>query len=187
MEYTLENLPSQFIIRKVTIAEVIEAIDKNGFELLRMQWIGTGSYGEVNGGCVLGQGAVNLKVVPTDDFVDRVIENWFEGDESRADEHNFDDLRYFLKDYTLDAQLDTIPAPRNKWSADVEGSSASVIIHWNDAKHGSYGEYVLKTQEEITAMAKEVLEPNKDKVIQLLAYEWKMPVDANMYYNQGTK
>jgi hypothetical protein len=182
MEYTRENLPSAFVIRKVTIAEVIEAIEKNGFELLRMQWVGTGPYGEVNGGCVLGQGAVNLKVVPTDDFVDRVIENWFEGDPSRGDEHDFDSLRYFLKDYTLDAQLDKIPAPKNRWSVDIEGSSASVIIHWNDAKIGdrSYGDYALKTQEEVTAMAKEVLEPNKDKVIELLAYEWKMPVGKVM-------
>ena len=140
--------------KEYTVREVYEALKQDGFEHLRGEWTSTDMDGVINGGCVLGQTAVNLGVL------DCVIRSTDETDP-----------------HSLMGQLNQLEVAQDSpWF--VEYPMGMTITSWNDKeKYDEEGEstgYYLETYQEVTAMAYAVLEPHFDKIVTLKAKEWRV-------------
>lgn len=132
-----------------TVKQVYDALAKDGFEHLRAQWTAQDIHGVITGACVLGQAAINLGVVPSDD------------------DSEFS-LLYQLNKFDVE--------PNSKW--DTGDKAGSTIVLWNDKRSydrtGATIGYWLNTYKEVTAMAYDVLSPHFDKTITLEKKEWKI-------------
>ena len=142
----------------VTVKQVFEALEKNGFEHIRGSWF---KFSETNsnlvvGGCVLGQAAINLGVLqPIDSEDDYEI------------------------DGSLVAALDRIKPTTGKWNEERYFSGlAEQIIYWNDKTKRINGKlvYALPTWEDVVEMARDCMTPHFKEKITLSTYEWNSPV-----------
>jgi hypothetical protein len=136
--------------RPVSVREIYDAIARNGVEHIRGSWIHVNKQGLVSGGCVLAQGALNLR--------------------TRIDS-NGTDLYDALNRFYL--------SPDNKWYMDPSLPVGSTIVRWNDKREGRIGSdgklrtvYVLRTWNQVLKMVYEVLEPFFDETINLPYYEY---------------
>lgn len=149
-------------VKQVTVKEIYEAIEMNGFDHLRGHWMDIDAEGKVQGGCVLAQGAINLGVMAS-----------------------FNETQYsshpLIQGHSLAEQLDTLTVPEDsKWipreGLGMENKVGSTIIYWND--HLEYDEktfenkYTLPTYEDVTKMAHDLLEPYFDKKLNLAVREY---------------
>lgn len=139
----------------ITIEEVFHALEKNGMKLTRGQF-----YSKTGiSACILGQGAANLNTLVSNndgDFAPPKIENviW-----DLEQSENYDTLYYDKYHYNLVNQLNRFVLSSNsKWNKTIYPAGlANIIMYWNDKKEN--GRYVLRTYEDVVAMAREVLEP----------------------------
>lgn len=158
-------------VKTVTIREVYEAIEKNGFNHLREEWVRTTKSGKVIAGCVLGQAAVNLGVLPNESLINRehIFESYpklqFENELDRVNYRDFNELPTpllnFIFKYSLISQLDNVHA-----------GLGSDLVDRNDAERYTSGGRKVFTYswKEVVAYAKERLEPYFNKKITLI--EW---------------
>jgi hypothetical protein len=184
-KFNRKNLPPYFELKVVTVQEIIDAIRKNGFDHLRSSWVHESFDRTIDGGCVLGQGAINVGAASHDDVVDDLVYGFFRTRE-HYDQYNESELIGYLKKFTLASQLDKVPANRqNEWVAKfvkINGISdrrigcAEVIIFWNDERV-EMDKYVLKTYQEVADMAASVLKPHSRKSLSLLSHTWKVPAN----------
>lgn len=161
-------------MKTATVREVYEALEKNGFEHLRGSWFIKNEDGVVIGGCILAQTGVNLGVL-------------VKGHEGVPPER-YGELDNTLTRHTFDllSQLNRFwvseEAPKFSHSADGNGLGDQ-IVRWNDAVELGFVEkdgflkkvYVLKTYEEVAAVARELMEPFFDETVELIEFDWKVP------------
>jgi hypothetical protein len=148
---------------KKTVKEVYEAIKLNGLDQIRETWVHTDDDGNIVAGCIIMQGAFNLKVVPSDEVED---EPW----ETEYDYEN-----------TLLGQLNILSVPEGKYSKIIGKSIRGVgdaIIHWYDEVNPNFRDeydaegnpinyYYLSTYEDALKMVKTLLEPYFDRTLKL--------------------
>lgn len=167
-----------------TVKEIFEALAKNGFEHLRGQWF---SYMDSvkPGACILGQGAINLGVIPYNIFE--------EGETSLLYGEDLDDREDFIiaegsDEYTILGQLNhwQVP-PTSRWYVEyTDHGLGSVIMYWNDKENEDergdhYDEndnhlgYILATYKDVINMAREILEPHFNEEVKLAVYDYQMP------------
>lgn len=161
---------SQYLpLKTVTVKEVFEAIEKNGFEHLRREWLTRDKNGKIIAGCVLGQAAVNLKTLPAGELFELyMVDRGKDG--LLVDDESYEELRKLAIKHSLSHQLNQIST--NEWTLGL-GSS---IISINDA-----GEYVgdglmrrfkyIYTWEEIVNLTKNMLIPYFDQEVTLLDWD----------------
>lgn len=159
-------------VLKLTVEEVFNALKKNGFRHLREEWLDSKN-GKYTAGCILGQAALNLQIVPAAD--------WIEIDDS--DQQFSDDLSTKLYAYTLEGQLDRWAYTNKKWRVPNNDEStrqglATTIIHWNDYEaydpKAMASVYVLKTYADVVNMAYDVLKPHFAKTILVMPHEFAL-------------
>jgi hypothetical protein len=139
-------------LKEIDVEEVFEAIKKNGFEYVREAWFSYEPDGTVKGGCVLGQAALNLSVPASNEEV---------------------------YETNLVYALDNLGGVENEKWIDPAFCSAGTpiggaIVAWNDRMVGVDGamQYVLKTYEEVTQMAYDLLSPYFGEKIYLSEYKY---------------
>jgi hypothetical protein len=108
-KFNRKNLPPEFELKVVTVQDIIDAIRKNGFDHLRSTWVHEDFSERVDGGCVLGQGAVNIGAASHDDIIDDLLYHFFRSDVTRYDQYNENELITYLQKFTLASQLDKVP------------------------------------------------------------------------------
>lgn len=161
--------------KKIKVREAWEALGKNGFEHIRSDWFSYGEDGLIVGGCALGQMALNLGAIPYDvkpyDNNLTPVEDGFD--------HN---LLSQLNRFQNVAEAWIVPDDTRSGAYDPT-ACGSAIIYWNDAtietgEINSYGEpiseYILKTYEEVSNMAREILEPYFDEEVELVEYNYQV-------------
>lgn len=158
-------------VKTFTIEEVFENLKKNGFEHLRGEW-----FSGNKAACVLGQAALNLKVLANDEDSDVVVDLLF----SDSEEDIYEEVEYRALSYSLLNQLNRWRYRNKKWLAEndfVAPGLGDVIIHWNDKykvvfEGGIYvRKYALPTYQDVVDMAYEVLKPHFNKTVKLLTVE----------------
>jgi hypothetical protein len=165
-----------------TVRELFEAIQVNGLEQIRGNWLNTDSKGNIVAGCLLTQGAFNLKVVPTTEVVnsDAIVD---------------DDFYWEEDDRTVFKQLNRLPvnpeSPYSKYpSYDRLGhpfredilthwGTGDAIISWYDAIDPTLTKYLLPTYEDALNMARSLLEPYFDKELKLLSSDQVSFINPN--------
>jgi hypothetical protein len=141
----------------VSVKDIYEAIEKNGFDHLRQEWLAVDWETKKISACVLGQAAINLGIIPklsgnTDDSnISDTLDNDF------AEE--LDGLGY---------------VDSNRWRYESGlNTPGRTIIYWNDKliddKDPGKG-YFLPTYEDVVAMAYDVLSPYFDRDITLSTF-----------------
>lgn len=160
----------------VTVKQLFDALESNGFEHLRGTWFKFGDDGAVIGGCVLGQAAINLGA--------------YEYEQEAGQEG------------TVTKALSRFPATQGRWTEwntkstiDRPVNVASQIIYWNDVvepltneelglqdeeeNQGIFNDpktkYVLPTWPEVVEMARDCLTPYFDETIELAQFDWVAP------------
>lgn len=172
------RIPNVLKNRKFKVRTIIQGIRENGLALLRGEWLQADYEGRVTGGCILGVTAFNLQVIATRD------EDFNDPNNRFADS---DDVNEFNKPeiISLYDALNCLQVDRDsKWANDNLGhqgppnglGAGHVIVHWNDASETSNGKWVLKTYDEVAAMAEEVLRPFMDQEIEITVVDgWQPP------------
>lgn len=161
---------TKLVEKQITIREVYEGIEKNGFELAREEWF---SYGSA---CVLGQAAINCNVVSDASQLPLVYE-----DGKLLGLNDPKNLYDQLNQYEIE--------PDSPWifndGLNHHRQLGIVITGWNDKyeiiedrdedgyAYDAHLEYVLPTYDAVRRMAEEVLTPFFDEV--LTVYEWAYP------------
>lgn len=144
--------------KKITGKDIYEAIEKNGFKVIRESWITLDEEGKIAGACLLGQAAINLGVkanaggVSLFDALNSVVlpENhpWY--------------------DASFDAFGEDIQ---------VSNSLGDVIIRNFDAYNDNWEDedspYKFSWEESL-AMAKSVLTPYWEHKFTVQTYEWSV-------------
>lgn len=161
--------------KTVTIREVYEALEHNGFEHLRQTWFGNDEsvYDPATGftptkGCVLAQTAFNLGVVAIESNIGAVMES------QTNDSFIKSQAWSATQNLSLYAQLNQIWIDESsKWYKDMtsDGRTAilgAAIIYWNDLERPDGEGYVLETYADVAAMAKDLMEPFFDRTIEVL-------------------
>lgn len=163
------------------VSEIVDAIAENGVDHLREEWLAVYD-GKISGGCVLGQGAFNLGVLPYAGAVNDFAIN--------APDSSNPGL--------LDV-LDQFGTP-TKWvdpNYSVTRHCGNAITHWNDKYTYEYPDgmsedqaynlgledegtivWALPTYESVVEMVREVLAPYMDEVVSLPVVDyttWEMP------------
>ena len=157
-----------------TVEEVFQALEKNGLEHIREEWISAAN-DKVVGGCVLGQAAYNLKTPAFDEQYDLQDEEMI-----GTDGNLYDELNAFA---ALDSRWYNEDVKQSMGNEDA--GIAEVIVYWNDKrvkndkgqyirpKGNSWGYvYALETYAEVVEMAREVMEPYFASEIKLPHYEY---------------
>ena len=170
------EIKSHFEVRTYTVKEVFEAIKKNGFEHLRDEWTSYGYNGKPVGACVLGQGALNLNVPPSNDndvhdspFIEDLLSNATDYDEQEKIANVYDELE---TKYNVVTQLDRFQVKEtSKWYQVGRSTCGHAIVHWNDAVDYEDNDrhYVLETYEEVVDMVFDVLKPHMAKKVRLVS------------------
>ena len=176
-----------------TVREVYDALVQNGLQHLRKNWLIKTFDGKLTGGCILGQGAYNLSVLPhsDDEFEDMFPIGQYMPKFSSEDAYDDDDYEDQVIDtqnkfvgFGLYDQLNKFDNVSEKWSADITGGCGEAIVYWNDlqdtlghwdAENRKYIQsFVLETYEEVLEAAKDILAPYMDEVIRLavIDYSW---------------
>jgi hypothetical protein len=160
--------------KEFTGREIYDAIEKNGLEELRGDWLNVDYKGNITAGCILTQGAWNLNVVPAEE--DKIFNLKIYHDK----EIDEDALN---TEFTLSRQLNLVPPLSVKYSKNPEypnevfSGVSEAITTWYD--HHTYKtvtlndgfgdyeeeveEYTLPTYQDALEMAKELLEPYFDR------------------------
>lgn len=165
-----------FTLKTITVDKVLEAIEKNGFKHLRESWLDFDANGNVIAGCVLGQAAVNLGILPVmpsyDAFekhfpkvysLDRKYEIKMNSWQSAIGESLPNGLVEFVIEHSLRNQLDRVGSPK-----ELLGSQ---LIDYNDAY--DYDDGIRKftySWKEVLMFARKILTPHLDKTVTLI--EW---------------
>jgi len=167
------------VTRTVDIEEIYKAIEQDGFDWVRGTWLHFDEDGKVISACVLGGAAINLGILPTDSHLKINTEGYdYSKDGYRQEVEDYywevrENLSHRNQDlYTQLNALGSVPKD-SKWATSDgdEYGIADAIIHWNDTSDYDTGEYVLKTYEEVTRMAYDILEPYFGTKITLLTME----------------
>lgn len=158
---------------ETTLKDVFTAIEQNGLDHVRGEWINFNEDGKPVGACVLGQATINLNVIPfsliDDEDFSRVL---FDGvDDAYFESKEFDEYMYNTDAHSLLTQLNTFKIPQDSPWVYGEGYLGEVIIYWNDKReYDMLGGYTLKTYGEVVEMCREVMTPFFDEKITLMAY-----------------
>lgn len=157
-------------LKTVKVSEVIDAVKQNGFEHLRGEWIHSVG-GKITGGCVLGQGAVNLGILSHDD----------------TDETTWGTLYTALKQFKIRSNNKWVKKARewnifpetNEETGKEGWNAALMIISLNDASYypdyptDPYrAEYRIKTYAEVAQMVEDILTPFANKEIYVLVQDY---------------
>ena len=164
--------------KKFLVSELVAAIEENGFEHLRGDWV-HGFDNKLTGGCVLGQGGLNLNALYSGAipwYITKKIDNWEEISEQ------WDDGHY---PGTVWEELDKFPNISQKYNSqnflnltgldDEDLSTCNrVIVAYNDAKATlwSTSPYLLPTYAEVTEMVRDVLAPYMNEEIELWTVDY---------------
>lgn len=182
--------------KEFTVREVFDALKQNGFEHIRSMWQDTHN-GSLTGGCILGQGAANLGVLPgNDEDLSLITEDYFTNQLGLEYPEYNDDEEYYSREevidsaaaFSLEKQLNRFENT-GKWAKDSNNpfanlsKCANAIMHWNDAidpnsikvrdRYGNLvNQYLLKTYDEVVEAAREILEPHMDKTVTLAIVDY---------------
>lgn len=197
-------LPPQFLgdsmdekeyeTREFIVQEVIDAIKVDGLEHLRGQWIDAYA-GKLYGGCVLGQGAINLGVLPDINVLPAGLYSKQSGNGLVYQLNQFRNVSPKWSTHPPNGPMIVVDAdfPDEKEPAFYYGaegntinpetlrSCGDAIITWNDLEKIPYdgdSEYALATYEEVAQMAADILAPYANEKITLTVIdysEWKVP------------
>jgi hypothetical protein len=153
------------ITKDITVKQLYDSIVLNGLTPVRGRWFNVDYYGVPTAGCILMQGAWNLKVVPTEEetMEINIPENYAPN--------------------TLIWQLNNLQLPvGSKWAKNVTNEEryyyevGDAIIRWYDAKEYvnegtlKYAKYLIP-DDEVLPMVKEILEPHFDEILTLAVYD----------------
>lgn len=178
---SLLEIKKEFKVVKFDIEDVYEAIKKNGLNHLRQSWIMVDKNSKPIGACVLGQAAINLNVVPSEnedayDFKLRKLFEKYRGEDHTSWENPARILNVFANlsgRYSLISQLNRFSVgKRNPRFHDESSKVGDTIVYWNDAiklDDGGFGVYYLvETYEELVEIAYDLLKPHFGKKVKLL-------------------